>query len=245
MYHQWLLFATLVANAPPATPPPPSTYISDRLSVPLRGANSLDAPVVKQVIGGAPVKVLSREGELLKVRTEDGSVGWVERELVTTETPTHMLYLEIADRFAKAQETIKTLQDKPGSSTPGTHDESKIITDLRAEIKNTLEHAMELEKHFRENSKQTFEPSGRMRELEAENTALKDQLATKPVAVATTREAGSFFPSGTTPGVPKFSVSLPWFLASLSLVLVLGGAVSWIVVDRRLRKIYGGFRVKS
>ena len=246
MYHQWLLFATLVANAPPATPPPPSTYITDRLSISLHGANATDAPVVKQVISGAPIKVLSRDGALLKIRTEDGSVGWVERDLVTTETPTHLLYLEVADRLTKAQETIKTLQDKSGgTSSSAPQDESKIVSDLRAEIKNTLEHAVELEKHFRSNSKPMSEPSGRIRELEEENSALREQLATKSVTAAAARDVTNFPPSVTTPAARKFSVSLPWFVISLTLALLLAGTISWVVVSRRLRKLHGGFRVKT
>jgi len=248
MYYQWLIFATLVANAPPATPPPPPTYISDRLSVALHGANAPDAPVVKQILAGAPVKVLSHEGALLKIRTEDGSVGWVEPGLVTTDTPTHVLYLELSDRFAKAQETIKSLQDNTGvTATPATRDENKIIADLRAEIKNTLEHAVELEKHIRDNSTQVFEATKRARALEEENTTLKDQLATKPAVVAAApRDPGNFFPAGTAaPVAQKFSVNLPWFLASLSLALVLSGVLVWFILDRRARKNHGGFRVKA
>jgi len=246
MYHQWFIFATLVANAPPPTPPPPPTYISERLSVSLHGANAPDAPIVKQVLAGAPVKVLSREGALLKIRTEDGSVGWLEPGLVTTDTPAHVLYQELSDRFAKAQESVKSLQDKPATTTPPTtRDESKIVAELRAEIKNTLEHAVELEKHIRDNSSQVFEAIGRVRELEAENSALKGQLGTKPAAaVAAPREAGNFFPAGTAPVAPKLSVSLPWFLAGLSLMLLLGGSIGWFVMDRRLRKKLGGFRAK-
>ena len=247
MHYQWLFFATLVANAPPVTPPPPPTYISDRLSVALHSANAPDAPIIKQVIGGVPVKVLSRDGALLKIRTEDGSVGWVERELVTTDTPIHVLYLELSDRFTKAQETIKSLQNNPATTSAATpQNESKIVSDLRAEIKNTLEHAVELEKHIRDNSKQTYDSTGRVRELEAENAALKAE-ATKSTAVAAPRETSktaNLFPTGTTPGAPKFSVSLPWFLASLGLVLVLGIVFSWLVMGKRLRKRLADFALK-
>ncbi|MBI3775571.1 MAG: hypothetical protein HY273_08455 [Gammaproteobacteria bacterium] len=246
MYH-WLIFATLVANVPPATPPPPATYISDRLSVALHGANAPDAPIVKQVLGGAPIKILSREGALLKIRTEDGSVGWVEHELVTTDTPIHLQYLELTDRFAKAQETIKSLQDTSGiSPAAGTGNESKIVTELRAEIKNTLEHAVALEKHIRDNSSQVLEAIARVRALEEENATLRNEVAAKPAAALTTatRDAGNFFPAGTAPVTPKFSVSLPWFVASLSVVLALGGGATWFIMNRRLRKKLSKFRAK-
>jgi SH3 domain protein len=235
MYHQWLIFATLVANAPPATTPPPPTYISDRLTVSLHGANAADAPIVKQILGGAPVKVLSHDGALLKIRTEDGSVGWIESALVTTDTPTHVLYLELSERYSKVQ------QDKPGA-TATNRDESKIVTDLRAEIKTALEFAVELERHIRNTSTQTYEAIGRIRVLEAENSALKDELAVKSsassatTAVATPRDAGNALPAGTAPVVKKFAVTLPWFIGSLVLVLMLGGVISWIVMRRRIRK---------
>lgn len=249
MYHSWLIFATLVANVPPPTPPPPASYISDRLSVALHGANAPDAPVVKQVLGGSPIKILSREGALLKIRTEDGSVGWIEHELVTTDTPIHLLYLELTDRFAKAQETIKALQDKSTTSqaTAGSGNESKIVTDLRAEIKNTLEHAVALEKHIRDNSSQVSEAIARVRALEVENATLRTEIATKPTAPLPTtanREAGNFFPAGTAPITPKYTVSLPWFVASLSLVLALGGGITWFIMNRRLRKKLSMFRAK-
>ncbi len=236
MYHPWLIFATLVASTPPATPPPPPTYISDRLSVPLHGANEPDAPIVKQVLGGALVKVLSREGALLKIRTEDGSVGWVEQELVTTDTPIHLQYLDLTDRFAKAQEVIKSLQDPSSAASPASSpgDESKIVTELRAEIKNTLEHAVELEKHIRNNSAQVVEAVGRARALEEENTSLKDRLANIPDVVPTTADGEDAPPIK--PVTPKFSIGLPWFLASLGAVLVLGSMLGWSLMKRRLRK---------
>ena len=242
MHYSWLLVATLVANVPPAKPPPLPTYVSDRLSVSLRGANAPDAPVVKQIIGGAPVKVLARDGALLKIRTEDGSVGWLEPELVTTEKPLHILYLESTDNLAKAQETIKALQNPIATSTTPIRDESKIVAELRAEIKNTLEHAVALEKHIRENSTQAYEGSGRARALETEIEALKAELADRPNTTAVARETGSFFPKGTTPATPKFSVNLTWFVASLILMLLFGGALGWLVMAKRVRKSIDEFQ---
>ncbi len=252
MHYHWLVF-TLLSNVAPAPAPPPPTYISDRLSIPMRGANALDAPVVKHIIGGAPIKLLSREGDLLKIRTEDGSIGWVERELVTNDKPAHMLYLEVSDQLAKAQETIKSLQDKPAAAptaiptptaVPINRDEKKIVSDLRAEIKNTLEHVTELEKHIRDNRAQAYTIAGHVRELEAENSALK-RLATKTTAAASPREAGNASSVGTAPGVAKFVVSLPWFLAGLSLMLVLGGVLGGLVMRRRSRRAQDEYQVES
>ena len=238
MHYSWLLFATLVSNVPPAKPPSLPTYISDRVSIPLRGANEPDAPVVKQIIGGAPVKVLSREGPLLKIRTEDGSVGWVEPELVTTDTPMNILYQESNGNLTKAQETINALQDTLAatavSSSPG--DEKKIVTDLRAEIKNTLDHVVELEKHIRGNSSQAYEAAGRVRVLEAENAALKNQLTTQPALVAVAQETKNFPLPSSTPSKATFSIGLPWFLASLGLVLILGGLLGRAFMSRRLHR---------
>ena len=242
MHYSWLLVATLVANVPPAKPPPLPTYISDRLSVSLRGADAPDAPVVKQIIGGAPVKVLARDGALLKIRTEDGSVGWVEPDLVTTDKPLHVLYLESTDNLSKAQETIKALQNPIVTSTPSSPDESKIVADLRAEIKNTLEHAVALEKHIRENSTQAYDGTGRVRALEAENAVLKSELEAKSNVTTLARETGNFFPKGTTPATPKFSVNLTWFVASLILMLVFGSALGWLVMAKRVRKSIDEFQ---
>jgi len=247
MYHPWLIFATLVANAPPPAPPPPPSYISERLSVSLHGANAPDAPVVKQILGGAPVKVLSHEGALLKIRTEDGSVGWIEPELVTTDTPKLVQYQELTERFAKAQEALKALQDKPAASgAASTRDDSKIVTELRGEVKNTLEHVVELEKHIRDNSTQVFEANGRIRALEEENLTLKGQLAAKPSAavVAPPREAGNVVPASTAPVSEKSSISLLWFFVSLGLALVLPSALVWFVMHRRLKKKLSGFRAR-
>lgn len=235
--YQWLFFATLVANAPPASPPPPPTYISDRLSVSLHDANTPESPVLKQLIGGLPVKVLAREGVMVKIRTDDGSTGWVERDLITTDTPMYVLYLDLTERFAKAQEAVKALEQKIAAASSGTPgDESKIVTDLRTEIKNTLEHAVELEKHFRDNSKQVDNFTGRVRELEAENAVLQAQLAAKSTTVAVSREAGNFFPAGTMPEAPRVAGDQLWFLASFGLMFMLGGMmIGWFMTGRRLR----------
>lgn len=234
-----LLFFPLAVTA--ATP---VLYVIDRVPVGLHGANDAAAPVVKQITSGSPVQVMEREGALFKIRSEDGSVGWIDPNLLSNEKPLQLVYVELRDRLTKTQEELKALQDKGAAPAAAPRDESKVVADLRAELKGSHERVVELERVAHENSTHLNEATARVTALESENATIKNQAGGSSGMETASTESGELMTPGTaSTNNKKNAISLPWFIASSLLVLLLGGAIGAYAVDWYIRKRHGGFRI--
>lgn len=238
-----ILIPVLFLSFPLATAAATSMYVTDRVPVGLLGANDAAAPVVKQLFSGAPLQVLERDGELFKVRSEDGSVGWIDPSLLSNEKSLQLLYAETRDQLNKTQKELKALQDKGAAPAVASRDDSKLLADLRAELKGAHERSAELERVAQANALQLSDTTAKVAALESENMTLKSQaggtaatsgIQTNPVEVA---------PAGVASANNRTSITLPWFIASSFLVLLLGGAIGAYAIDWYIRKRHGGFRI--
>jgi SH3 domain protein len=79
--------AALFALSPLATALAETRYVADVLVVDLRSEPRTSAPASRYLRTGDAMEVLDEEGNFLKVRTSDGTVGWVIQQYTTTETP--------------------------------------------------------------------------------------------------------------------------------------------------------------
>jgi hypothetical protein len=233
MRNRWVVCAALTALLTPQVYA--ASYVTDRLSAPLYGANADDAPVVKQVVAGAPLTVLERSGTMFKVRTEDGSVGWMSAALIIDEKPLQTLFIELSDRHNKAQEQIRTLQ------TQGvTGDSGKIVVELRGELKAALDRLADSERNGQDKSNQLTAAQTRIGALEKELAGIKGA-----VSAAATGGRDNYYPTGTAPQTSWFKtvVPMPWLVGGLILSLALGVGTGLWSMDRYVRKRHGGFRV--
>jgi SH3 domain protein len=79
--------AALFALSPLGTALAETRYVADVLVVDLRSEPRTSAPASRYLRTGDAMEVLDEEGNFLKVRTSDGTVGWVIQQYTTTETP--------------------------------------------------------------------------------------------------------------------------------------------------------------
>ncbi len=223
-----------------------ASYVTDRLSAPLRGIPEADGPIVKQVIAGAPLTVIERQGQMIKVKSEDGSEGWIDANQVSTEKPLQLMYIELSDKFNRAQEQLKSAQSSGGK------DDNKMVADLRSELKSALDRLNDAEKLAQTTSSQLNTAQSRVSTLEGENADLKRRVAAAPNvspasnSIASSDSAasrGEFFPAGTMPANSnKSSYSMGWIVGASVLALALGLAVGALTFDYYVRQRHGGFR---
>jgi SH3 domain protein len=225
-----------------------ASYVSDRLSAPLRGLAEPDGPIVKQVIAGAPLTVIEREGQMLKVKTEDGAIGYIDSALVSAEKPLQVLYIELSDKYNRAQEQLKSAQSGGGKS------DDKIVSDLRAELKSALDRLTDTEKAMQTSATQLAGAQTRIGTLETENADLKRRIAAPNAGAAGGSSAasaadaaargGEFFPAGTLPAsaLGKSTFSAGWLIGAAVLALAVGLALGALTFDFYVRQRHGGFR---
>lgn len=99
-----------------------TVYIDDMLRVGIRALpNSSDAPIAV-VTTGAPLEVLETSGNYIRVRTEDGTEGWINGTYASKELPAKQQLERLRKRYAELEEELaKAKADR--QSALKSHDE--------------------------------------------------------------------------------------------------------------------------
>jgi len=168
-------------------------YVIDQIVISLRKEKRQDSEVIKTLKTGTPLEILANEGEFLKVRTEDGTEGYVISPYIVTATPKPLVIAELTKERDQLKEKLSRLEgDKTGYV--GELEESLaqargIIKQHEADKARLTESISELE-----NDRQAvtgkynalMEQSGRVIETATERDRLKEEntrLATELTAL--------------------------------------------------------------
>lgn len=136
-----LLFICFFVQPAPAE----TRYVGDQLVITLRAGKSSQHKIIKTLKTGTPLEVLDEDDTYLKVRTEDGSVGYVLRQYVSTELPKAQLVAELERRNNSLQKKIDELQ------TAKSNLETEFKTyqkDFQQKVSSTTAKASDLEKNL-------------------------------------------------------------------------------------------------
>ena len=82
-------------------------YVSDRLIITLRETPNTNGRVLRTLKTDTPVEVLEESGRYLRIRTEAGEEGWVDKQYITPETPKPIIMARLHDEMNRLQEKIK------------------------------------------------------------------------------------------------------------------------------------------
>ncbi len=99
-----LFYMLLLVLALPATTRAETRYVSDRLIISLRKKADLHSEIIKTLKTNAPLKILAKDKPFLKVKTADGSIGYVLNQYITTAPPK----TEIIARLREENDRLKS-----------------------------------------------------------------------------------------------------------------------------------------
>lgn len=86
-----------------------TVYVTDNLRIGLRPAPDNNAPPIGVVVSGMKLEVLKRSDDYVKVRSTDGSEGWIKEIHVTNEVPVR---LQLEQTTSQLQQLKKDTDDK-------------------------------------------------------------------------------------------------------------------------------------
>lgn len=169
-----LLTTTLAAGAD-------TRYVSDRLIVTLRSGTGPNAETITTLTTDDSLEVLKEEGRFLKVRTPDGTEGYVQSQYITRETPKPT----IIARLEKERDQLKSRLAQLESGKTGIAEEAEAIKEEASKTEADLAKAQkELQAltgkydTLLENSKQVVEITGERDRLQEENSRLTAEVGT-------------------------------------------------------------------
>lgn len=208
-------------------------YVIEQLVVNVNSAPDATGERVANIKSGDAVEVLDRQGDQIQVHLANGTEGWVRKSYLSAEEPARM---RLGERTAEVE---KLKQD---------------VTRLEGELA-----AAKTASHGKPGGAQTNAPAGPA-------PAMPSSASTKSPAAMTpgTSPASAPTPTAAAPAAaesgaaeqpahePPYFMTPPdsparpvwhWALGSFVVALGLGFVLGWQMLDRRIRRKYGGLRI--
>lgn len=212
-----------------------AAHITDKLVVGIYADPGLEGSPTKLLSSGTPLEVLQNKGDLVQVRLADDIQGWIESRYVTEEKPAKAMLLETQTRLRAVNmelQVLKSNSEAVGSPAPVP---MQAPSAREAQLRQTLTAA---ESRIVDLERQLQQP------LDAEARQQLNTLQGKVnVALTTLAEARGLELREAEPAADQgwFDRHRTWIIALGTALLGFGVGVA--LIDYRIRKRYGGFRI--
>jgi len=218
--------------------PAGAAHITDKLVVGIYADPGLEGSPTKLLSSGTPLEVLQNKGDLVQVRLADDTHGWIESRYVTEEKPAKAMLLETQTRLRAVNKELQAL--KSNSETVGsaaTVPAPKQAPSAReAQLRQTLTAAesriAELERQLQQ---QPLDAEARQ---QLNTLQGKVNVVLKMLAEARGLELREAEPTAEQGWFNRHRI---WLIALGTALLGFGVGVA--LIDYRIRKRYGGFRI--
>lgn len=108
-------------------------YVHDYLRLGVRANPDPAESSIAVVATGDALTVLAREGDYIKIRTEEGTEGWVSKNYVSDEAPARILLEQLRGEYAQKEAQSMELSKALAEITGSRDVMEKRITELMAE----------------------------------------------------------------------------------------------------------------
>ncbi|MCP4044061.1 MAG: TIGR04211 family SH3 domain-containing protein [Gammaproteobacteria bacterium] len=213
-------------------------YVIDRLLVGVHEDKTRDSAVVKVVPTATSLEVMEKDKDLVKVRTPEGTEGWVDAKYLTDEMPAQLIVEELEawkksrkDELTAAWAEVESLRTKlkEKKGEPANLDE----------VNSSLKELQRLQEENRQLKERAAGNEARLKELSQKLQEATAKLATMP----TDEESSPLEP----PSLGRFITNLlqinPWYWTALGVLFFIGIIMGIYLMDVTQRRRHGGFRV--
>lgn len=216
---------------------PGAAHITDKLVVGLYAEPEARGTPLHLLSSGTPVEVLRREGKFAEVRMADDRTGWVEAEYVTDEKPAKAMLLETQARLRQMGMQLAALREKQAddgepAAAPSVVPPSAREAQLRQSLSEAESRIAELEQRVAE---QPVAAAAQRQLLE-----LRDQVR-QALQLLADAQGVALSEDETDEELGFLDRYLVWIIGLGAAVLGFGMGVA--LIDYRIRKRYGGFRI--
>jgi SH3 domain protein len=212
-----------------------SYYVDDRLQIGLHTQPALSSTIAELLPSGTELQLIERAGALARVRTSAGAEGWVDGNYITEEQPARVRVQAMEAELAGTQAALADLQAK------------LVVMEQQPEQATSEQPGMLPSETLRE-----------MQLLAEENQRLKQQLAEREAVLRMAQERSNATPAADEQAdtgmlaasiididgeIISMELVKHWQLLLAASVLLLAFAIGGWLVDWRMRRRHGGFRL--
>jgi hypothetical protein len=197
-------------------------YVVEQLVVNVNSAPDATGERIATIKSGDAVEVLDRQGDQVHVHLANGTDGWVRKSYLATDEPLRVRLAERASEAEKLKQDVTRLEGELAAAKggarpkPGTPQTNTGTTLTAAPAPQT--------------ASPTPAAPAAAPAPEAADSAASEQPAHEPPYFMTPPDS---------PARPVWH----WALGSFVVALGLGFALGWAMLDRRIRRKYGGLRI--
>jgi hypothetical protein len=217
-------------------------YVIEQLVVNVNSAPDGSGERVANIKSGDAVEVVESQGDQIHVHLANGKEGWIKKSYLSAEEPLQHRLSESKAEVEKLKQDVTRLQGELAAARTGSPGKAGPTTNMSAGSPVT------------KSGSPAATPSPATRPAPAPTPAQAPPASAASSdgdsAPAETRGADS--PSDPTPGEPAYFMTPPdapahpvwhWAVGSFVVALALGFALGWQMLDRRIRRKYGGVRI--
>jgi Bacterial SH3 domain len=226
-YRRALLLLPVLAGAPALRAE--TLYVIEQLVVNVNSAPDATGTRVSTIKSGDAVEVLERQGEQIHVHLGNGTEGWVRKSYLSQQEPLQHRLNERNAEVEKLKQDVARLQSEVAAANaaargkPGAAAASTVGSNTGGTTRGAV------------NAGGT---GGGSAATPASQTAPRPP-DDDPTAPEPSHEPPYFMTPPDTPARPVWH----WALGSFVVALGLGFVLGWYMLDRRIRRKYGGLRI--
>ena len=198
-------------------------YVIEQLVVNVASTPDGAGQKVASIHSGDAVEVLDRQGDEIEVRLPNGTQGWVRKSYLSAELPLQHRLSERTAEVDKLKRDITRLEAQLAAARTTPRGKS---TSGAANLTTTT---------IAGPPASTIPPEAAVSSSMPTPTDTRESSATDPAA----HEPSFFMTPPEGPARPVWH----WVLGSSVIALGLGFALGWRMLDRRIRRKYGGLRI--
>ena len=209
-------------------------YVIEQLVVNVNSAPDATGERVANIKSGDAVEVLDRQGDQIQVHLANGTEGWVRMSYLSAEEPARMRLGERTAEVEKLKQDVTRLEGEVAAAKTASHAKpGGAQTNIAA---TGPAPAMTSAAPTKSPAAMTpaTPPAPAAASSAAAPTAAESGAAEQPA-----HEPPYFMTPPDSPARPVWH----WALGSFVVALGLGFALGWQMLDRRIRRKYGGLRI--
>lgn len=173
----------VLAPLPAQANPTYKHYVSDSIQVPLRRGAGNEFRIIRMLQAGSPISVLKTEGNWTQIEymhNNTPEIGWIDKIAVQNQPPASLLLEEQNKRYARLETRFKTMEEEfkelKKQATSSAQQEKKLNQE-NFELNKELEHIKSISSQALELDQQAQNLKTEIRELEAKNLVMRQQLS--------------------------------------------------------------------
>jgi hypothetical protein len=205
-------------------------YVIEQLVVNVNSAPDATGERIANIKSGDAVEVLDRQGDQIQVHLANGTQGWVRKSYLSAEEPARMRLGERTAEVEKLKQDVTRLEGELAAAKTASHARPGGAQTNTA----ATGPAPAMPSAAPTKSPAAMTPATPPAPTAAAPTAVEAGAAEQPA-----HEPPYFMTPPDSPARPVWH----WALGSFVVALGLGFALGWQMLDRRIRRKYGGLRI--